>query len=175
MDLLLLAERENVLLGQDFLTWLWYKTETENGEFTSSEGLHYTLFMDQKIAVEGGEGETLETATVSGPGGEMSEARTGLRTGKKVTKALLSFELDGDPYQMTLSAKDFGITGFKTPKIDKADQDDDPDGLFLEKIYMLERCLTLLDEVFVKFIKLRVTEEWKDEVAKFRHWLRSED
>ena len=88
MDLSL-VERENVLLGQDFLTWLWYKTDSETVLFALEDKRTFSLQMEQRVSVQGGEGEGVETATVSSPRGELTEAKTGLRTGKKVNKAQL--------------------------------------------------------------------------------------
>ncbi len=116
MDLSL-VERENVLLGQDFLTWLWYKTDNDNVLFQLEDKRTFSLQMEQKVSVQGGDGEGVETATVSSPRGELTEAKTGLRTGKKVNKAQLLFTMDQDEWLMQVNSKDFGLSGLKTPKI----------------------------------------------------------
>ena len=107
MDLMMLAERENSLLGREFLTWLWFASDSRDGRFTATDGTDFTLHMEKKISVQGGEGESLETATVSGPGAELTEARAGLLAGKKVDKALVVVEIDADAWQLQLSSKDF--------------------------------------------------------------------
>ena len=33
-----IGENTDLVLGQDFLTWLWYKSETSNGLFRMSGG-----------------------------------------------------------------------------------------------------------------------------------------
>ncbi|NDV20065.1 hypothetical protein GO013_11625 [Pseudodesulfovibrio sp. JC047] len=171
MDLSL-VERENTLLGQDFLTWLWYKTDTENVLFSLPDKRTFTLHMEQKLSVQGGEGETKATATVSSPAGELSEAKTGLGTGKKVSKAQLLFSMDQDDWLVSVNAADFGLSGLKTPKIaTKDDEGDDPDAKFLEKMFLLERCLEMLDIVFNEFLKLRMSSTWKEEAASIKLWI----
>lgn len=171
MDLSL-VERENTLLGQDFLTWLWYMTDSDNPLFTLKDNRTFTLQMEQKISVQGGEGETKATTTVSSPGNEMSEARTGLLHGKKVHKAQVLFSMDEDSWLVSLSAADFGLSGLKTPKIaTKDDEGDDPDAKFLEKIFLIERCLEMLDVVYAQFLKLRMSKGWAEEAAKVKLWL----
>lgn len=170
MDLQL-VERENLLLGQDYLTWLWYRIDTQNGMFKSDDGQSYVLDMENRISVQGGEGESLETATVSSPRGELAEAKTGLKTGKKVARAQLKFEVNQDSWQVQVKAQDFGLTGLKPPKIDSADKDDDPDALFLEKMFLIEKCLELLDETFVKFVGLRTGPKWREEADKIKEWI----
>lgn len=167
-----LGQATDIILGQDFLTWLWYTSETKNGVFTTSDGLDFGLYMEQRVSVQGGEGESLETASVSGPMSELREARLGLTTGKKVTKALLRLEVNEDAWQVVLKAEDFSLNSLKTPAVDTSDKDDDdPDGAFLEKMYLVERCLTLLDEVYAQFLALRFGPEWPEEVKGVRYWL----
>ncbi|BCS87485.1 hypothetical protein [Pseudodesulfovibrio sediminis] len=171
MDLSL-VERENTILGQDFLTWLWYKTDNENILFQLKDKRTFTLHMEQKLSVQGGEGETKSTATVSSPAGELSEAKTGLSHGKKVHKAQLLFSMDQDDWLITLSAADFSLSGLKTPKINtKDDEGDDPDAKFLEKIFLIERCLEMLDIVFGHFLELRMSKAWAEESASVKLWI----
>lgn len=171
MDLQL-VERENVLLGQDFLTWLWYKTESENALFAIKDKRTFSVNMEQRVSVQGGDGEGVETATVSSPRGELTEAKTGLKTGKKVNKAQLRFEMDQDEWLMQVKADDFGLSGFKTPKINTKDDDgDDPDSKFLEKLFLLERGLEMLDAVFTRFLALRLSREWTEESAAVKLWI----
>jgi len=171
MDLSL-VERENTLLGQDFLTWLWYKTAQENILFQLEDKRTFTLQIEQKVSVQGGEGETKSTTTVSSPGGELTEAKTGLGTGKKVNKAQILFAMDEDDWLVTVNAADFGLSGLKTPKIaTKDDEGDDPDAKFLEKMFLVERCLEMLDIVFSQFLKMRMSKEWREESASVKLWI----
>ncbi|MGE4556567.1 MAG: hypothetical protein AB7D07_07070 [Desulfovibrionaceae bacterium] len=171
MDLTLLAERESNLLGREFLTWLWFESEHRDA-FESADGSHFVLSFEKRISVEGGEGETLQQATVSGQGTEMSEAMAGLRTGKKVAKAFLKIAMDQDEWTLTLSAKDFAVSGLKTPKVEgQPEEGEDPDALFLEKVFLVERCLSLVDELYLRFVKLRLSSDWGETVAAMRSWI----
>ncbi len=171
MDLSL-VERENTLLGQDFLTWLWYKTDSDNVLFQLPDNRTFSLHMEQKLSVQGGEGETKATATVTSPAGELSEAKTGLSTGKKVHKAQLQFSMDQDDWLVTVSAADFGLSGLKTPKVStKDDEGDDPDAKFLEKFFLVERCLEMIDIVYTQFLRLRMSRDWAEEAARIKLWI----
>lgn len=173
MDLAL-VERENTIIGQDFLTWLWFKTESESPLFTNKDNHTFSVNMEQRVSVQGGEGEGKETASVSSPRGELTEAKTGLRTGKKVNKAQLRFELDQDEWLLQLKADDFSLSGFKTPKINTKDEEgDDPDAKFLEKLYLMEKCLHMLDTVFTVFLRMRVSKEWDAEADRIKDWIES--
>ena len=173
MDTAYLGQGSDVVLGQDFLTWLWYKSETAgNDAFQTKEGRHFTARMEQRVCVQGGEGESLDTATVSGPMSELREARLGLATGKKVTRALVRFERESETWQATLKAEDFALSGLKTPTMEKSGgKDEDPDALVLEKMYLLEACTEMLDILYRKFLEIRLSPGWDAEVLNVRGWI----
>jgi hypothetical protein len=158
-------------LGQDFLTWLWYRSEVAN-TLKDEKGGEFTFFMEQRIVVQGGDGDAKETASVSGVMSELREARLGLATGKKVTRALLRLEQDPETWRLTLKAEDFCLGGLKTPKVEAgADKNDDPEAIFFEKVYLLEKCLSFLDALYKEFLKLRLGKDWAREVDEVRKWL----
>lgn len=164
-----LGQTTDTVLGQEFLTWLWFRSENQPLGFQDKEG-PFTVTMEQRIAVQGGEGESLETATVSGSLSPLREARLGLRTGKKVTRALVRFERDAMAWQMTLKAEDFSLGSFRTPKVER-EEDDDPDALFLEKVYLTELCLGFLDICYRDFITLRLSPRWNEEIREMGTWM----
>ncbi|MBU1003712.1 MAG: hypothetical protein KKE73_14455 [Proteobacteria bacterium] len=167
-----LGQANDIILGQDFLTWLWYKSEALGGTFATPDGEAFALYMEQRISVQGGEGDAKETTSVSGLMSELKEAKAGLALGKKVCKAQIKIEVDSDAWQTTLKAEDFSQTSFKTPKVEfKQEEGDDPDASFLEKMYLLERGLGFLDAVYFEFLKLRFSETWDEERKKVGRWL----
>ena len=164
-----LGQTTDLILGQEFLTWLWYKSSV-GGIFNDPTGRPFTVSMEQRIVVQGGEGDHVETASVSGLDSELREARMGLTVGKKVTRALLRLEREPETWQVTLKAADFSLGSLKTPKLDAGDKDDDPDALFLEKIHLIENCLELLDALYKAFLGIRLSAGWKDEVRRLKEW-----
>jgi hypothetical protein len=171
MDLAL-AERENTILGQDFLTWLWHATEARRGVFKDKDGREFHLRMEERLSVQGGDGEGLESASVKSPSGELTEARSGLRTGKKVNRAQLRFDRDPESWQLTLKDTDFSLSGLKTPKVETSDREDtDPDARVLEKLFLVEQCLDLLDCVYREFLGLRLSAKWAEETRTIGVWI----
>ncbi|SHN50892.1 hypothetical protein [Desulfovibrio litoralis] len=172
-----LGQSTDLILGQEFLTWLWFKTDTNNVfDAPASKGFDggaFIINVGQRLVVEGGEGEARETASVSGAASPLKEARLGLATGKKVTKALISIERIEEAWQLTLKANDFSINSLKTPTIDKSDKDDDADAIFLEKIYLIETCTNALDYIYKEFLQLRLSEQWTEENLKIRNWIKA--
>ena len=170
-----LGQTTDLILGQEFLTWLWFRSAT-GAIFNDKSGRPFTVSMEQRIVVQGGDGEHLETASVSGVDSELREARMGLTVGKKVTRALLRLEREPESWQVTLKAADFSLGSLKTPKLDAADKDDDPDALFLEKMYLIESCLELIDAMYGAFLRVRLDDGpdgWPGEVKHLREWMRA--
>ena len=181
-------ETPDETLGQDFLTWLWYRGETSGG-FKSASGEKFSVIMEKRVVVRGGEGELAETASVSGAASELREARLGLTTGKKVIRALIRLdraqternstmdqgaghEEAEESWQFALKAEDFSLGGFKTPKISGGlEKDEDPEAVFFEKVYLLEKGLEFLDALFRFFLNLRLGKEWQEELASIRRWM----
>lgn len=166
-----LGQTTDIILGQEFLTWLWYRSDTAPGAFTDKEGQSFSVSMEQRIVVQGGEGENLETASVSGSLSPLREARLGLATGKKVTRALLRLEKEELAWQVTLKAEDFSLNSLKTPKVEKDEEDLDVDAQLLEKLYLMETCVGLLDTLFARFLKLRLSPDWNNEVREVHAWM----
>ncbi len=168
------AELLSPFIGQDFLTWLWFCTESGKGIWTLPSGHAVMLSMTQRVAVQGGEGESRDTATSSGPHSRLREARLGLRSGKKVHQARLQMEMDENSWQVQIRAEDFAISGLRTPKVElKVEEGEDPDARFLEKMYLIDKCLEVLDLVFASFVDLRLGPDWPGEVKAVGEWISS--
>lgn len=166
-----ITQTAELILGQEFLTWLWYKSELQ-GSFKDAEGRDFSVVMEKRIVVQGGEGDNLETASVSGATSELREARLGLTTGKKVTRALLRLEQEPEAWSFSLRAEDFSLGGFKTPKVDTGqEKDDDLEAAFFEKIYLIDKGLGFFDGLYKEFLILRLSAAWKDEVKRIQSWM----
>ncbi len=160
----------DIILGQEFLTWLWFRSETQPEGFTDKNGQPFAFSLEQRIVVQGGEGEMLETASVSGPLSRLREARLGLQTGKKVTRALVRFAQDDLIWQTVIKDEDLSLGSFRAPKVEH-DQNDDPDAVFLEKMYLMETGLGLLDACYAHFLHIRLSPEWNTEVREVAAWM----
>lgn len=161
----------DAILGEEFLTWLWYQSDTAPGAFRDRDGKDFHVYMERNIVVQGGEGDSLETASVSGSLSPLREARFGLGTGKKVVRAVIRLEKDDLAFQFSMKAADFGFNSLKTPKLDTGDKDDDPDALFLEKIFLMETATNLFNDLYASFLKLRLAPQWDQEVRDMGRWL----
>lgn len=162
------------VLGEEFLTWLWFQSDVAPGAFVDKDGQPFSVSMEQRIVVQGGEGDTRETASVAGTLSPLTEARFGLGNGKKVTRATIRLEKDELAFQFTLSADDFTLGSMKLPKVEKPEEDDDPDAMLLERFYLMEVCLGLLESLYATFLRLRLSAAWGETVQEITTWIRRE-
>ena len=170
-----LGESTDIVLGQEFLTWLWFRSDNDPVFKAPDNGPDFMVSMEQRIVVQGGEGDAKETASVSGVMSELREARLGLATGKQVTRALIRLTREPEAWQVTLKATDLSLGSLKTPTVEKGDSpDDDPDALFYEKIHLTEVCLSFIDTMYAQFLERRLSFEWDAETKKIHEWAATE-
>ena len=76
-----------------------------------------------------------------------------------------------DEFLFKLDSRWMNFRALKTPKV-LLDFKDDPEGLFYEKVGLIEKAVTVMDSVFMKFIKLRISPDWKnDEFPALAAWM----
>ena len=166
-----LGESIDLLLGQEFLTWLWFRSDTAPVFTDPADGAEFCVSMEQRIVVQGGEGDARETASVSGILSEFREARMGLTTGKQVSRALVRFSRGSEEWRVTLKASDFSLGALRTPPLERGDtRDEDTDALFFEKLRLTEMCLAFLDAAYAFFLELRFSRAWEEETRNIRAW-----
>ena len=162
------------VLGEEFLTWLWFQSDVAPGAFVDKDGQPFSVSMEQRIVVQGGQGDAKDTATVAGTLSPLTEARFGLGKGKKVTRATIRLEKDELAFQLTLSADDFTLGSMKLPKMEKPAEDEDPDAMLLERFYLVGVCLGLLESLYATFLRLRLSADWSETIQEITAWIRRE-
>lgn len=172
-DIPYIGQTTDIILGQEFLTWLWFTCDNAPASFRTPKDEPVLVSMEQRVVVQGGEGDSLETTSVSGSLSPLREARVGLATGKKVVRALLRVEKDDLAWQCTLKAEDFSFNSLKTPRIER-DDDADEDALLLERLYLYESFVEIFDALYARFLTLRLSDGWRAEVAAMQRWFRDE-
>ncbi|MCP4576857.1 MAG: hypothetical protein GY846_11290, partial [Deltaproteobacteria bacterium] len=54
------------------------------------------------------------------------------------------------------------------------DKKDDPDGLFYEKVFLIEEAVSAMDGIYAEFLKLRLSPKWSgEELPAFSRWIQS--
>jgi hypothetical protein len=175
MDLVdIIAEKR--FLGQEFLTWLWFKSEERGGTVDLPGIGDIAVVFEKHMLLEYGEGESHEKIICQGLQAELNEARTGLRMGKKLEQARIVLGRGEYEWTLTIKGSIFDFKSVKSPKtMASSEESDDPaavEGKLLEKIGLIEQCLQLVDELFRLYLNLRLSPGWETELGKLRAWIR---
>jgi len=152
--------RETESLGREFLAWLWFKTETGQGVFDLGEVGKAELWFDGRMTLQIEHDLGVETITCTGDHPHMKEARFALSEKKGITQAMVKLSLGDNQWSFILDSTWMNFRSFKTPKVVQ-DKEEDPDGIFYEKMFLVEGAMAAVDIIFSSFIKLRTSPEWE--------------
>lgn len=174
MDLVDLIQ-EKRFLGQEFLAWLWYKSEERGGSVDVPGRGDILVVFEKHMLLEYGEGDTSEKVICRGLQTELKEARAGLGLAKKPEQARIRIASGEYEFSLTLTAATFELRNIRLPKtVDTADEGKDAEsfeGRILERISLVEQLTHLVDDLFRMFIIIRASRLWDEELIKVRAWI----
>jgi len=172
MDLLDKMHRV-AFLGPEFLTWLWFRSETGSGEFAlDPEFGDFEVWFEDKLVVGSATVNAQENLFKGGhPAGSL-EARTALRLGKFATEAKLRIVRGAQEWNFGLKAHDLCPNGIKIPGVLSKEDDE----IFYERMYLVEMLDTMVKGLFGLFLKVRISPRWaEDELPTIQRWIAGED
>lgn len=177
MDLVDIIE-EKRFLGQEFLTWLWWKSEERGGSVYLPDRGDIVVVFEKHMLLEYGEGDASEKLICSGLQTELQEARTGLMMGKKLEQARIMLSHAEQEWNFTLAAAMMEFRNVKPPKTARTEGDgsnnpEETEGMILERIYLFEELVRLVNELFHLFLQVRLSDDWREELEKIRNWVSS--
>lgn len=157
------------VIGEDFLTWLWYMSEAEKGAIALENGDEVAVLIEGPLTFHmEGDGAHL---TVLRKGSPLisAEAKTALLVGKKLCNARVNLALNEEAWVCTLDAAPFVFRGLKLPE---SEEKLDPLSRFQERMVKLDRFLDLFFRLYDEFLSRRSRPgEWGDEVGRIRKWV----
>ena len=158
-------------LGLDFLTWLWFSSETRGGRYSREDGPDAEIHPGERLVLSLPD-ERRERVVCTTPAVSLDEARTALRRGKRVEEMQLYLKRGEHEYSLKLDATLWAVRSLRTPKQlrDPAEQEE-ADGLFFEKMYFLEQVLEVLDAAYGGFLARRLGPAWEaEELPGMKKW-----
>ena len=158
MDLIDLIESKR-FLGNEFLMWLWFRSDCFDGLFESSEG-SFELIFDDALTLEAYLAETERSDFRGGTPAYSAEARTALQQGKRTAKAKLRLVKDVREWVFTLKAAELDLSSIKIPTL-LTEEDDEQ---FYERMFLLEELEDVVDGLYLQFLTLRLSDHWFDEM-----------
>lgn len=162
-------------LGNEFLTWLWFLMENDPTLIRQGDPELVALEVGNRMVLENRLANGLETVSIKGDAAGLEEALLALRKGAVITEMNFIYKSGALQWQFSLKGENLSFSGLKLPESGSMETSDDLEGLVLEKLYLYEKPLELIDGLFARFIKLRLAPKWQQEIIpRMRKWMLSE-
>ena len=152
-------------LGPEFLTWLWWRAETDPC-FRHADGTEVYIHFDEHLEFRGERAAARRTVLRAGIPGASMESRAALRSGKSLVAARILMARGEDEMRFTLRAEELGVSGLRLP----TPQGETHEERLLACLEMQETFVEDLDLCFATFLTLRCTPAWEAELASVRAW-----
>ena len=161
-------------IGHEFLTWLWFIIENEPEQLKAVDKNLDSLTLGNRIVIENRRNnEVLETITIKGDDAGLEEGILSLRKGSVVTEINLIQTAGDNIWGYTLKGESLNICSLKTPAVGQVETGDDIEGAVVEKVYLYEKVIELINNLFKIFIKKRVSDSWPETVTHIKKWIGS--
>ncbi len=158
-------------LGYEFLTWLWFLTENAPDRIREIYTDTTTLTVGNRVVLENRVHDGVESITIKGDDAGLEEGRLAIRKGAVVTELNLIYKSGENEWRFTLKGESFHIANLKLPETGPVETGSDIEGVVLERIYLSEKIVRLIDALYVRFVKLRLSEDWqKTAVPELNAW-----
>ncbi len=160
-------------LGNEYLTWLWYAIDSEKETFEDKSNTPFILETGSRIVFENIiDDNTIETVTIKGDNAGLEEGRLAVQKGAVVTELNIKLIYIEQIWSFNIKGESYNFSGFKHPETEKIEKKEDVEGAVLEKVYLFGKAVELMDIVYDKFIKIRISEEWdKVIVPEIKNWI----
>jgi hypothetical protein len=161
-------------LGEEFLTWLWYVIEKDQNLIKNFDNDFVALEIGNRIVFENRKKESGERITIKGDGAGLEEGILTLKKGALVTELNAIYKSAELSWQFTLKGESLNVSSFNLPITGLIESDEDIEGFVLEKIFLYDKILNILENIYIQFIKLRLSRNWQNKmVPKLRDWIKS--
>jgi hypothetical protein len=159
-------------MGNEFLTWLWYTIDTNPSFFQTVDESILSLNIGNRIVLENNINDTNEIITIKGDDAGLEEGLLSLRKGAVVIEINLVCKAENQEWKFTLKGESLSFSGLKVPETGPMESKDEVEGIVLEKIYLFEKAVNLVNHLFNHFLKLRSTLDWNEQtVVQIRKWI----
>jgi len=158
-------------IGRDFLTWLWFKSQQDEGVISIGD-CDYTVSFNNRIVFEFEGGELTQTVSCSGKYLEsFAEAKEAFRQGKKIKDARIKIENgDGAVWEFAYKGDSSTFRSVKLPMTEYAEEET-PEGRNLDRLCLMATLIETVDELFLMYLELRNSQGWTAELSQMKTWV----
>jgi hypothetical protein len=162
------------LSARDFLTWLWYYSETQSAKIKLGKNTCGCLlegpFLFSSASSENETG-SIETVLRRGNPARSAEAQTALAVGKKVKKAKITIAREKEIWSAIFNTDNFTFSSLSLPPVENLD----PISSFEERISFISDFHSIIMEYLKIFLSSLKSASWKEEQNKIIKWAEKRD
>jgi recombination associated protein RdgC len=126
----------------------------------------------RRLVLASGDGDYSESVVCQGLHATLQEGKEALRQGKKIKEARIKLSQDTMDWEFTLKADYFHFQSMKLPAAPDEEEEGDADGRTLERIYLVESAVGIMDRLFELFLTVRHSSDWAaEELPRMEKWL----
>lgn len=160
-------QTNRAFLGREFLTWLWFKSETQNHKLTIGNYGTFHLYIDDKIVLSSTSGSVRENSLKGGTPAYAFEAGSALGTGKLVHEAKFILQDAERQWSFSILGEDLSLRNVRLPSISEADSQ----AHITQRISSSTLLTNIIDELFKNFMDLRISDHFHNELTNIREWI----
>ena len=161
-------------LGEEFLTWVWFVIEKDQNLIKNFDQDFVGLEVGNRIVFENRRKEAGERITIKGDGASLEEGILALKKGALVSELNLVYTSGELRWQFTIKGESLNISSLNIPKTGLPESTEDLEGVVLEKIFLYDKVLQLLENLYTYFAKLRVSAVWQSKaISGIKNWIQS--
>jgi hypothetical protein len=102
----------------------------------------------------------------------MDEGLLALKKGAMVAEVNLVYRSGDNEWRFNLKGESLNFSSLKVPETGKIETQEDIEGAVIEKVFLCEKVINLINHLFHYFIKLRVSNDWTaNTVPAMRKWI----
>jgi hypothetical protein len=159
-------------IGNEFLTWLWFMIDSHPHDLNAVDADMTSLAVGNRIVLENTINDAREIITIKGDDAGLEEGLVSLRKGATVVELNLVYKALNQEWQFTLKGENLSFYGLKVPQTGPIETAEDIEGMILEKAYLYEKAVMLVDHLFNFFLKRRCSAQWQQtSVAEIKKWI----
>lgn len=149
---------------EDFLTWLWYRTEESGGDLALEGGSPVVLWVEDRLRLVGLDGESHDVTLKTGDVGKSPEAASALAGKKQVAEARFGLIREDREYFFLIKAETFDLCGLKAPKaMTAAENEDGWAAAALVRTGGVREVAEVMDGLYAEYLGLRLSGAWERE------------
>ena len=159
-------------LGEEFLTWLWFIIDNDQAFIQKWDPDFTSLEIGNRMVLENRTNEGVERITIKGDIAGLDEGMLALSKGAMVSELNMVYKTGENESKFTVKGESLNISSLNTPSTGAPESPEDVEGCVIEKAYHYEMVISLLHNIYNHFIKLRISNDWKNKsIPAIKKWV----